>query len=247
MLSSTFHKVSKNVIQPLKTQTSTVGVLSRSYSTVSPFGAQSRSYSTVYILKSGTSNSNGLKFEKLTDLETEYQTIEINKHSKQVYFNENPEKFYYFCPKSNLFKFMNCDYESVIQYQSGQPPRGTDTNLFVGQTHMGTETNLFVGHGCKYPDECFVNVRNKQIYIIEKKYQKSHGSMCEKIQTPHFKLWQYNKCFPNYTVHYMYCLSEWFKTNCKAELEYLKEFDVPVFFGEDDNYKYDMVSYIPER
>ena len=52
--------------------------------------------------------------------------------------------------------------------------------------------------------------------------------MCEKIQTPDFKKWQYKRTFPDYTVIYIYCLSDWFENNCKAELEYLKYKKIPV-------------------
>ena len=39
--------------------------------------------------------------------------------------------------------------------------------------------------------------------IIEKKFQQCSGSVCEKIQTPDFKLWQYQRIFPNYKIHYV--------------------------------------------
>ena len=47
-------------------------------------------------------------------------------------------------------------------------------------------------HGCKNPDECYIDKESKNMFIIEKKFQQCSGSVCEKIQTPHFKKWQYS-------------------------------------------------------
>jgi hypothetical protein len=84
------------------------------------------------------------------------------------------------------------------------------------------DTSICKAHGCKNPDECFIDKNRKTIFIIEKKFQQVGGSVCEKIQTPDFKVWQYRRTFPLYQIVYIYCLSEWFKDNCKAELEYLQ-------------------------
>ena len=99
-------------------------------------------------------------------------------------------------------------------------------------------------HGCKKPDECVIDETAKRIFIIEKKFQHCSGSVCEKIQSSDFKLWQYRRLFPSHDIHYIYCLSDWFKTNCPAELEYLSEKNVPVFWGESPTYRQDIVSYI---
>ena len=106
------------------------------------------------------------------------------------------------------------------------------------------DTNIPKAHGCKNPDECFIDNVNKKIIIVEKKFQQVSGSVCEKIQTPHFKLWQYNRTFPEYNIIYIYCLSDWFKKNCIAELEYLKDNSIQVFWGDDNEYKKKIVKYI---
>ena len=49
------------------------------------------------------------------------------------------------------------------------------------------DTTINPAHGCKRPDECFINSETKIVFIIEKKFQKVGGSVCEKIQTPDFK------------------------------------------------------------
>jgi hypothetical protein len=100
------------------------------------------------------------------------------------------------------------------------------------------------GHGCKSPDECYINDEKKIIFIIEKKFQKVNGSTCEKIQTPDFKIWQYSRLFKDYDIVYIYCLSNWFKDNCKAELEYLQYKNVNVFYGDDTYYKRKIVNFM---
>jgi hypothetical protein len=106
------------------------------------------------------------------------------------------------------------------------------------------DTSVRSMHGCKQPDESFLNIDESKLFIIEKKFQQSTGSVCEKIQTGDAKRYNYQKIFPDLEVHYMYCLSDWFKTNCKAELDYLYECSIPVFWGGDAAYKIKIVSYI---
>jgi len=43
---------------------------------------------------------------------------------------------------------------------------------------------------------------------------------------------------------YIYCLSDWFKKNCKAELEYLEYKNIPVFWGNSNIYKTNIIKYI---
>ena len=106
------------------------------------------------------------------------------------------------------------------------------------------DKNITKAHGCKNPDECLIDYTNKKMFIIEKKFQNVGGSVCEKIQTPDFKIWQYNRTFPTYEIIYIYCLSDWFKENCKAELEYLKYKKISVFWGNSPSYKNDIIDFI---
>lgn len=121
--------------------------------------------------------------------------------------------------------------------------RTEKSNLFK---HMNKHINNKIerAHGCIRPDECYIDEFNKNIFIIEKKFQQVNGSVCEKIQTPEFKIWQYSRTFPQYNIVYIYCLSEWFKTNCKAEIEYLDFKDIPYFWGNDKTYKEKIINYI---
>ncbi|MCA9330120.1 hypothetical protein KDA11_05700 [Candidatus Saccharibacteria bacterium] len=99
-------------------------------------------------------------------------------------------------------------------------------------------------HGCKNPDECYIHKASKTIFIIEKKFQQKSGSICEKIQTSDFKVWQYSRTFPDYKVFYIYCLSDWYKTNCPAELQYNKKKGIPVFWGSNDDYKDSIIAFL---
>lgn len=63
------------------------------------------------------------------------------------------------------------------------------------------------------PDEAFINETNKTVYIIEKKFQHSYGSVDEKLATFLFKIYEYKKLLDpiGYSVQYIYLLSsKWF-------------------------------------
>jgi len=178
---------------------------------------------TINIVNRGTgagganTNRHGLPYEELTDLHTEFQTISELEYSSIIRFNYPfHEKKYKVTKQSKLFKCM--------------------------QNEINTE--IPKAHGCKNPDECYIDTDNRIIFIIEKKFQQRPGSVCEKIQTPDFKIWQYSRTLPGYEIVYIYCLSEWFKENCKAELEYLEHKHIPVFWGTDQNYKSKIIDFI---
>ena len=103
--------------------------------------------------------------------------------------------------------------------------------------------NVLPAAGCKQPDE--VVVVDKKVFIIEKKFQNGPGSVDEKIQTAGFKTSHYQSMFPSYRVHYIYCLSDWFKRpEYKSVLAYLDTQSVPVFWGQDPEYKTQIMDYI---
>uniref|UniRef100_A0A6C0JWR8 Uncharacterized protein n=1 Tax=viral metagenome TaxID=1070528 RepID=A0A6C0JWR8_9ZZZZ len=161
-------------------------------------------------------NTNGLPYEELTELNTHYEIKKTHKNGKEIVFNINKDTPFIATKQSNVFKYMD--------------------------KHMNKSINR--AHGCKRPDECFINENTKQIFIIEKKFQQIGGSVCEKIQTAEFKRRHYNKLFPDYDAVYMYCLCDWFKLNCKAELEDLKEINIPVFWGSNETYKEELIYFI---
>jgi len=163
-------------------------------------------------------NKTGLHYEKITDLDTHFTIIEEMKtpNALKIKF-EGDDKVFFRAVKNNFFKLL--------------------------QDEIRTDINQ--AHGCKSPDECYIDFKNNNIFIIEKKFQQVGGSVCEKIQTPDFKMWQYNRLFDSqFKICYMYCLSSWFETNCRAELEYLEYKDIPYFFGDRADYKDRVIDYI---
>ena len=99
--------------------------------------------------------------------------------------------------------------------------------------------------GCKSPDEAYINNASNSLFIIEKKFQQGTGSVDEKIQTGLFKKEHYGELFPNYKIHYIYCLSDWFKRDeYSSVLKYLKKNNIPIFWGNDTNYKSEIIQYI---
>lgn len=160
-------------------------------------------------------NLHGLSYEKMTDLVEKLQVVKKIKHGKMISF-EGSEKQFLMTKQSSFFKCMSkhCD------------------------------TKIKKAHGCKNPDECYVDLESKIIFIIEKKFQQTSGSVCEKIQTPDFKIWQYSRTFPDFEIVYIYCLSRWFEKNCEAELEYLKYRKIPVFWGNSETYKEDIIKFM---
>ena len=160
-------------------------------------------------------NKNGIPYEELTDLDDRITILNTSNFSSTIVFDNNKNPFIK-TKQSNLFKCMK-DY---------------------------IDTTIVKAHGCKNPDECYIDQEQKNMFIIEKKFQQGSGSVCEKIQTPDFKLWQYKRTFPNYNIIYIYCLSEWFKTNCQAELEYLVYKKIPFFWGNSKTYKDDIINFI---
>ena len=163
-------------------------------------------------------NVNGKSFEKVTLLTEKTQINTSHKDYSIISFSSKPNQNFY-APKSfSSFskKYMKGKYNPDIS-----------------------------AHGCKVPDECYINFDTNTIFIIEKKSQSCSGSVCEKIQTGLFKKKHYEKKYTGYKIVYIYCLSNWFKNHCIEEIEYLKENNIPVFWGDDDTmYKDSIIDYI---
>lgn len=84
------------------------------------------------------------------------------------------------------------------------------------------------------PDEAFINERNKTVYIIEKKFQQSSGSVDEKLATFPFKIFEYEKLLTpiGYSVQYFYLLSSKWFTNPKYNdyFTYMRLNHCPYYF-----------------
>ena len=107
------------------------------------------------------------------------------------------------------------------------------------------DTSLQSAAGCKEPDEVYIDLTRKYIFVIEKKFQQTPGSVDEKIQTAAFKKYHYSNLFPNFKIHYIYCLSDWFKRDeYKSVLEYLSNINIPIFWGNDEEYKKNIINFM---
>ena len=85
------------------------------------------------------------------------------------------------------------------------------------------------------PDDAILVYKTSTLYIIEKKFQKSSGSVDEKLQTCDFKKKEYTKLFSPLSIKIEYCyyLSEWFKQSEYRDVkEYILEVGCRYFFDE---------------
>tara|TARA_X000000368_G_C22970864_1_gene685402 strand:- start:433 stop:990 length:558 start_codon:yes stop_codon:yes gene_type:complete len=164
-------------------------------------------------------NVNGLPYEIITSLDTEFTVIRnINKYTNIISFNR-----------------YNGEFVHTMQ-------RGFKIYM-IERNQINNDTEF--PHGCKRPDECIIDETNRKVYILEKKFQQTSGSVCEKIQTGIFKKIAYTRLFPEYTVHYIYCLSRWLFDNISTiTIEENRNNGVMMFCGDDVNYKRNIVQYI---
>ena len=85
------------------------------------------------------------------------------------------------------------------------------------------------------PDEAFLITGVKTVYIIEKKFQNTAGSVDEKLQTCDFKKKQYEKLFSGTSikVEYIYVLNDWFKDpKYQDVLNYILSVGCHYYFNE---------------
>lgn len=85
------------------------------------------------------------------------------------------------------------------------------------------------------PDDAFINIRNRTVYIIEKKFQSVAGSVDEKLQTCLYKKTQYEKLVSQteYDIKYICVLNDWFRQDKYCDvLSYIKYVGCSCFFNE---------------
>lgn len=182
--------------------------------------------SPIVIINKGTgagganTNKNGLSYEEKTNLETLYSECTENKKNK-----------------SKIIKFIGYENELINANKS---------MLHKYMENLGEkDTSLQSAAGCKEPDEAYIDLARKYIFVIEKKFQQTPGSVDEKIQTAAFKKYHYSNLFPNFKIHYIYCLSDWFKRDeYKSVLEYLSNINIPIFWGNDEEYKKNIINFM---
>ena len=84
------------------------------------------------------------------------------------------------------------------------------------------------------PDEAFINELNRTVYIIEKKFQSTNGSVDEKLATFPFKIYEYRKLLApiKYNIVYIYLLSsKWFDVpKYRDYYDYMDDLGCPYYF-----------------
>jgi len=163
-------------------------------------------------------NKNGLQFEEVADLKDRYESIQKSQNGIG-----NEVRF-----KGHLRTFIEVSKSALHKYMEK-----------IGEKNM----TLPPAAGCKKPDEAYIDLERNTIFIIEKKFQQESGSADEKLQTGCFKQSHYKGLFPKFKIHYMYCLSDWFKRE-ESALNYLKDGGIPVFWGNSETCKEKIIEFI---
>lgn len=151
-------------------------------------------------------NANGLRFEQTTSLEDALKNAGYRIFGTEVY--NGIELIGLSVPKNKIY---TCFLE----------PNGIEYTYYNSKKWL--------------PDECFIHLKNKVVYIIEKKFQNCEGSVDEKLPGCHFKKLEYEKLFTplDYQVEYLYVFNDWFlKDKYKDTLVYIEMMDCRFFFNE---------------
>ena len=153
-----------------------------------------------------TTNLNGLKFERNTEL--------CEAISKKDFKIEDNDVFY----KGEKIATL---YQKHGLYKRLLEPNNINYKDYISKKIL--------------PDDCILNHTNNTLYVIEKKFQLGSGSVDEKLQTCDFKKKQYMKLMKplNINVEYCYLLSEWFiKPEYDDVKQYIKDCGCEYFFNE---------------
>ncbi len=152
-------------------------------------------------------NSTGLKFERDTSLDDVLIKAGYDIKDCEVY-DKNNNLIGLSIPQNNLYK--NFLKKEKIDYKKYNSKKWK-------------------------PDEAFLNFKNKTVYIIEKKYQQTSGSVDEKLPNCDFKKKEYQKLFTplGIKVRFFYIFNDWFKhPQYKDVLKYIKDVDCNYYFNE---------------
>jgi hypothetical protein len=181
-------------------------------------------------------NASGLPFEENTDLRTHYTVIETHRSKcspvrnyENITFNSDPTNTVYISSK-----------------------KGSTKNIMKQLGYRNT--NQVAIDGCIDPDETFLDEARGFFFIIEKKKQQGSGSVIEKLQGALMKKLVYERMYPILEIKYVFCLSDWMRSDdeknantvakISAVLDILTEHGIPVFWGDDADYKERIIEYI---
>ena len=151
-------------------------------------------------------NANGLHFEQTTSLNTALTNAGYRVIGHEVY--DGTTKIGLSVQKHDFYRYFLA-------------PRGINFTIYNSKKWL--------------PDECYVNLKNNTVYIIEKKFQNCSGSVDEKLPNCDFKKREYEKlCNPiGFDVEYLYVFNDWFLQGIYRDtLEYIRMVDCQYFYNE---------------
>lgn len=150
-------------------------------------------------------NANGLYFEQTTDLESALKKSGYNVLDHRVYHDN---------------QIIGLSVQKYSFYKLFLEPNNINYKQFNSKQWL--------------PDECLVNYTTNTVYIIEKKFQNTSGSVDEKLPNCDFKKKEYEKlCHPiEYSVEFLYVFNDWFhKKQYRDTLAYIKDVRCNYFFN----------------
>lgn len=112
--------------------------------------------------------------------------------------------------------------ERVVLNVTGVPAHKTDFYRYL--ENRGINWEDYISKQI-LPDRAFFDEENNICRIYEIKYQNSKGSVDEKLQTAHYKIFELRKLLSplGYDLTYKYVLCDYFKNEeYKDNIEYLK-------------------------
>ena len=155
--------------------------------------------------KGGDSTITGLRFEKKTDLKASLLRLPGYRVDGDRIFYDG--------------KLVAVSLKGMKLYNKFLSPRGIDHAEVLSKKLL--------------PDEALYVEGEETLYVIEKKYQETYGSVDEKLQTCDFKRRQYIKLVKPLGIkaELIYVLNSWYKQESyRDSLEYIQESGCHYFY-----------------
>tara|TARA_Y100000768_G_C23809632_1_gene601137 strand:+ start:79 stop:642 length:564 start_codon:yes stop_codon:yes gene_type:complete len=176
-------------------------------------------------MSKGNANKNGLQFERdtfLIEAITNINLFDVNQGRRSSKVCEG--EIYYKNSSERIARVVNGwgFYKDFLE---------TECDI---KTKRGFSVDNILSKNLE-PDEALINYVSNHVYIIEKKYQGSQGSVDEKLQTCHFKFQQYNKLIKEtkFELSYFYLLDTFYNDKKYTDVfTYIRENDCDYFFQE---------------
>lgn len=152
-------------------------------------------------------NANGLHFEQTTELRDLFVNSDVFTLLGDSVYKDGVK--------------VATLYQKHGLYKNLLTPRGVDYTKYISKKLL--------------PDDAILVHKTNTLFIIEKKFQSSAGSVDEKLQTCDFKKKQYTKLFQplKINVEYCYYLCEWFEQDEYRDVkEYIESVGCRYFFDE---------------